>query len=234
MHKKLAMFAVALLVAGYATAQEIKIAIDRDIPYEGVSVGRVQSLVVSVGRLTVSALLLPKLLGVLDAKLSSMGDLERDHWSRRIYWRGSTRFLSEIGKETDRLMLSTRVTYDQWTKIDLLFDELKTRVFEITKTVEWVFWIPESDLSGVTLRGKVTNIKDFPNWLEDLFDLRVEEALQLSLPVQCGSCNCQELTQQAGLKLSSVNFLRMENGSVNVKIAFDFTGELDVSECWSL
>ena len=185
MHNKLAIYAVALLVAGHATAQEIKIAIDRDIPYEGVSVGRVQSLVVSVGRLTVSALLLPELLGVLDAKLSSMGDLERDHWSRRIYWRGSTRFLSEIGKETDRLMLSTRVTYDQWTTIDLLLDELKTRVFEITKTVEWMFWIPESDLSDVTPSWQGNQHQKLPQLARRLVGLtrRRSSAVVSSSPV---------------------------------------------------
>ena len=82
--------------------------------------------------------------------------------------------------------------------------------------------------------GKITNIRDFPNWLEDLLDVRVTESLKLPLPVECGSCNCQELTQQAGITLSNVTFMRMQDNRVNVKIAFSFTGALDVTGCWDL
>jgi hypothetical protein len=215
-------------VAGHAVSQQIKISVDRAIPYGETTVGRIDNITVSVGTLTVAAVLLPELFRALDEEMKSRGDLETDHWSRRIYWIGNTKVLSETGKDTERLSLSTRIRYEQWVRLG------KFRVGRSTNTVDWRFWIPASAMSDISLHGEITNIRDFPNWLEDLLDVRVSENLKLPLPVECGSCNCQELTQQSGLELSSVTFRRMEDSSINVKIAFRFSGELDVTECWTL
>lgn len=228
------LMAALLLFVEHAATQQITLPIDRSVSYEGTPVGKVNSLGISAGRLTVSAVLFPDLFAVLDSKMSQMGDLERDHWSQRIYWVGNTHLLSTAGQQTNHLMLATRIRYEQWAKVDLVLDTLKTRLFRDTKTVEWRLWIPQAELSNVVFRGKVLNIRNFPNWLESTLDLRVEESLNVALPVECGSCNCDEFAKSKGLTISSVKFVRLENDHVTVEVSFNFTGDIDISECWSL
>ena len=225
---------VMLLAAGFSVAQELIIPIEVEILYEGTSVGTVQSITVGSGQITVAAVLRPELFGTLDSKLNAMGDLERSSWSRRVYWRGGTRILSGVDQNADRLKLSSRVTFDLWTRINLLFDELKTRLFETTHSVEWEFWIPNAAFSNVSFYVRVTNIRDFPNDLEELLGVRMTEALDLPLPLECGACTCQDLSQRAGLMLSNVSFVRRGDNSVDINITFGFdmeSGMAILSEC---
>lgn len=222
------------LIAIHIPAQEIIYDIDKVVTYEGNTVGMVQSLRIAAGRLTVDAVLFPELFTVLDSTMGRRGDLEQDHWSRRIYWIGNTRVLSAVGQEADHLRLSTAIRYEQWTRVDLLFDTLKTRLFRVTKTVDWKFWIPEAVLSNIALYAKVINIRDFPDWLENELDLRLTESFGLTLPVGCGSCNCEEFANRAGVKFAGATFIRTEDSRVAVQFAFDFTGSIKISECWSL
>lgn len=218
-----------VLVASQSLAQHFTITLDKDITYEGTVVGKVETLKLSSGRITIAAVLLPQLFPVLDATMKQMGDLEKDHWSRRIYWIGDTRVLTEIGQEADHLRLATRIRYEQWLRA-----LIETRLLRDTKTVDWMFKIPQGDLWNLTVLGKVLNIRDFPNWLEDLFDLRATERLALPLPVDCGSCNCQGFAKQHGAALSGVKFVRRDDNSVYVEASFTFTGDVDISACWSL
>ena len=222
------------LIAGHIAAQEIIYDIDKVVTYEGNAVGRVHSLGIAAGRLTVNAVLFPELFTVLDSTMGRKGDLERDRWSQRIYWIGNTQVLSVVGQEADHLRLSTAIRYEQWTRVDLLFDTVTTRLFRMTKTVDWKFWIPEAVLSNITLYAKVTNIRDFPDWLENELDLRLTESFGLKLPVECGSCNCEEFANRTGIKFAGATFIRAEDSRIAVEFAFDFTGSIRVSECWSL
>ena len=235
MRSYIILFAFTLsLVAGYAAAQQITISVNEDITYEGNTIGRVDNVRLSSGRLTLSAVLFPQLFAVLDSTMTKLGDLEKDHWSQRVYWVGHTRVLSEVGARQDHLKLETRIKYEQWTRVDLLLSVLKTKLFQDTKTVVWLFTVPGSDLWNVTLVAKVLNIKNFPNWLEDLFNLRATEKLALPFPVNCGSCSCEEFAKQAGAKISDIGFVRREDSSIAVEVAFTFEQDVDVSECWSI
>lgn len=222
------------LVAGNAAAQQVTVSVNEDISYEGSTIGRVDSLRLSSGRITLSALFFPGLFAALDSTMKAKGDLERDHWSRRIYWVGNTRPVSGVGVREDHLRLETRIRYEQWTKVDLLFSELKTRLFQDTKTVVWLFTIPASELWNVAVVARVLNIRNFPNWLESVFDLRATESLALPLPVNCGSCNCEDFAKKAGAKISDLGFVRREDNSIAVDLSFTIEQDVDVSECWSI
>ena len=223
-----------LVVANHAQAQHVTVALDQDISHDGNVIGRVDNLRLSAGNLTLSVLFFSNMFSVLDATRGAKGDLETDHWSRRIYWVGDTRVISEVGKSADYILLETRIKYEQWTRIDLLFTDVKTRLFQDTKTVVWLLTIPESELWNIRLIAKIVNIKDFPDSLEDWLDLRITESLSLSFPASCGTCDCQDFSQKSGAKLSDIEFVRSGDDSISTHASFSFTKDIDLSACWSL
>ena len=199
----------------------------QEITFRGDNVGSFNSWDVQPGFLIYSSVLLPSLPRQIDEYLTAQGDLERESWSRRVYWRGST----GISHGGESLGLRSRVTYDQWTRVDLLLGELKTRLFQDTKWVEWEIKIPPARLDELRLVGEVTNIKGLPDFIDDLLvgDFRTE--IEVPLPSSCGSCSCEDLAERLNGKFRGAEFTPSDDGSVRVDLEFTVEASDEALQC---
>ena len=205
-----------------APRMDISVPIEKEIEWQGTIIGVVERLTVPVAldELSISVVLRSDLLSLLDRILSEKGDLEKESWSKRVYWKGRTK--PRHGGSS--LALQSVVTIDVWTKIDLIFDEIKTRLFEMTRTVYWIMEIPASEIHNLHIIAKLTNIKDFPGWVERELDLTFSKTFNVPLPVACGSCRCRDLSNDWDAKLTKVYF-EIENG--DIRLIIDLEADVD-------
>ncbi|MDD9986731.1 MAG: hypothetical protein OXQ31_10700 [Spirochaetaceae bacterium] len=199
----------------------------QEITFRTDSVGSFNSWDVRPGLLIYSSVLLPSLPRQIDEYLTAQGDLESEHWSRRVYWRGST----VIRHGGESLGLRSRVTYDQWARVNLLFDELKTRVFQDTKWVEWELTIPPARLDELRLVGEVTNIEGLPDFIDDLLVDHFATEIDVPLPSNCGSCSCKDLAERLNANFRGAVFSPSDDGSARVDVEFTVEVDPEVLPC---
>lgn len=116
------------------------------------------------GRCILSAsVLAPNFFGDLDIFMIDQGNLGSSR--KRLYWVGVTRLQSA---SSEILRATTRARFEVW----LYAFGGKTRIGEDTKSVglevqlQW-----NQEHKRLTVRRRITNIQNFPNWAEDLFNL---------------------------------------------------------------
>ena len=211
-----------MVIVDYPISAETVIPVNQPINWQGKHLGTVESIALSEQGMQVSAAFSRDIPRHIDNYLGGKGDLEGDSWSTRIYWRGGT----SIRHGGSTIGLQSNVTWDQWTKIDVFVGEIKTRLFETTHAVDWELEIPfPTELSNLRLQARIVNIRDFPDELEDLLELRASREIDIPLPTSCGKCTCDELTKALGAKVMRVNFydsnpIRIE---IHLSISLDFS-----------
>lgn len=95
----------------------------------------------------------------IDAGLKSRGDLETDHWSRRLYWVKT----EKIEGRGDHIFIKARLRYEQWQRLPF---GGSIRVFRETKSVE-ISAKPIFKGSDIEMKYSV-NIKGLPGFIEKL------------------------------------------------------------------
>ena len=164
---------------------------------------------------------------MLDSFLKSEGDLDGDRWSRDLYWRDGT----TIRHGGRRLGLTSKIRFEQWTMINLLFVELKTRLFSVSTDVEWVLYVEPSGLENLKLENlklvaQVTNVRNVPPDVEKWLGLRVKEEIQIPLPSNCGSCDCATVIGSLDARLKQVEFHMGGDRTVSLIMALSASGNL--------
>lgn len=85
----------------------------------------------------------------------------------RLYWVGPTRFTGTDGGWG--FTARSRARYESWTYVELIFDTLKTKNFQDTKTVDLAISPTYQPTTGViTIEYKLLNIRNFPGELEQI------------------------------------------------------------------
>ena len=223
-------FAVWATTAALLLTQVLTVS-SQDFTFRGQTLGEFTSWNADAGLLIYSAVLPPSLPDTIDKYLIEKGDLETDHWSKRVYWRGST----EMRQGGDELSLSSRVTYDQWVRIELLGTEIKTRLLQDTKWIEWTLKIASAGLDSLRLVVEVTNIKGLPSFIkDDLFKDAYRTEIVVPLPSNCGSCRCNDLVERMGAKYHGSEFALVEGDTVRIDIEFTVEDVPEVLKCVDL
>ena len=107
---------------------------------------------------------------VVPALLSEMDELGRSQGNmgssrNRLYWVGPTRLRGVEGPNT--ILLSSRARYESWTYLELVFDTIKNKNFQDTKTVDLrLFADWNRAAKKLKLSYEVQNIHNFPGSLE--------------------------------------------------------------------
>ncbi len=107
----------------------------------------------------------PALWSDLDALARARGNMGSNE--ARLYWVGPTH-ARDVAADGSTL-LSTRVRFESWAHIKVLFDTVKTKLFQDTKTVEFRVtprW--DGNANRLTLDYALVNIRNFPGEFERL------------------------------------------------------------------
>ena len=159
---------------------------------------------------------------VLDQVLGARGNI--GSCSRRLYWVGET----SVRGYGDALSLSSRVRYEQWI-CGFLGDH---RILRDTKTVEWRLFVEADRLDSIRISAQVENVRNFNNALERRLGLRVREDIAIPLPTDCGTCNCDQITEALQPALEEVRFESAGEGDVRVVVTFSAANDLtDILRC---
>ena len=203
------------------------------IEFGGKSIGEVESLNLSEiegekGRVALSAdIRLDGLLSTIDSALGSQGDL-RSGCSQRLYWRGQSR----VQGASSELSVKSAIRYEQWLCVDLLFDDLRTRLVSISTDVDWKLFVPPNELDELKIVAAVTDLDDIPDELEEWFGVRVRQDIKIPLPEVCGQCSCVDLFSSLQAELDSVLFSAEKNGVIRAHIRISMSGDLsELAKC---
>ena len=172
--------------------------------------------------LITSTVRLDSLLSVLDATLAGRGNL-RGRFSQRLYWRTGTTI--RHGGRT--LGLTSRIRYEQWTRIDLLFETLTTRLFRISTNVEWKLFVPPGRLNKLKIIAEVTNVTEVPPIIEEWLGLRIRGDIDIPIPINCGTCDCADIAESLDLQFKSVNFETTDN---TLRLVTQFSAKGNLTE----
>ena len=167
-----------------------------------------------------STVRLDSILSVLDSTLNGRGNL-MGRFSQRLYWRTGT----TIRHGGPILGLTSRIRYEQWTRVDLLFETLRTRLFSISTNVEWVLFVEPGGLDKLKIIAEVTNVRDIPPSIEEWLGLRIREDIQIPIPTNCGTCDCTNIAKTLDMEFRSINF-EMTNNTLRVVTQFSAKGNL--------
>lgn len=142
------------------------------------------------GRIEVAAVVeAPQLLAEIDSKLSGRGNMGSSR--KRLFWAGPSKF-SDIKRSCD-MTISSRARYEIWAYV---FGG-NTRLARDTKSLSFSLrphW--NSNHKDLTLNARLDNIRNFPNWAENLFKIR-------------------DTTKTIGLSLNEIPGLETLNPTVN-------------------
>lgn len=84
--------------------------------------------------------------------------------THRLYWVGPTNLTSANG---NTITMSSRARYELWGEIDVLFDTIKTKILQDTKTVDLLLVVDwDAAANALSLRYDITNIRNFPGEVE--------------------------------------------------------------------
>lgn len=116
-----------------------------------------------------------------------------DSCSRRIFWNGDT----SIRRGGQHLELTSKVRYEEWLCLHYKTKDFETRIFWSTHPVEWRLDVNERvRVDNLVVTATVTDIRIFPDILEEWFGLRTEKILSTPIPAECGRCACYELVDE--------------------------------------
>ena len=145
--------------------------------------------------------------------------------SKRVYRSGATRIRS-AGTRVD---LRTSFRGEWWSCV--LF---KTRLVKSTHPVHWSMRVnAPARLDNLHVSAYLENIKDFPDELEALFDLRAKlTSIRVPVPAQCGKCSCADLADKLQPVAERFRFESVSEGGLLIKGVFSFSKDLtDLANC---
>ena len=170
--------------------------------------------------LITSTVRLDSLLSVLDDTLVGRRNL-RGRFSQRLYWQGGTTI--RHGGQT--LGLTSRIRYEQWTRIDLLFETLTTRLLRVSTNLEWVLGVESGGLDELKIVAEITNVRNVPPIVEEWLGLRIRRDIKIPIPTNCGTCNCADIAESLDLEVRSVSFETTDN-TLHLVAQFSAKGNL--------
>ena len=156
----------------------------------------------------------------IDTYLRQRGDFISG-CSKRLYWVGNT----SIRGVGTTLKLSSRARYEQWTCIKVLGKRIKTRLIQDTKTLDWDLSLEQNGIEFAVI-ARLTNIRNFPNFLENEFRLRVEKEIKIPIPSRCGKCWCRDIQANLDLKLEKADFSQRSDGKINLEVAISLKNDV--------
>lgn len=196
------------------------------IPLGGTTIGSVDTIQLSTDvddparlNITVTAQFTSaSLLQALDRSLSGRNLIGR--CNHRLSWRSGTTSIRGAG---DGLTLRTRLGYEFWACGIPRWLGGNRRILGEAKWVDWRLDLYPINLETLEMRARVTNIVDFPNYLERLLDLR--QALRLRVPLlsSCPACGCVQ--DRLNLTSSSPRF-SVEGPAVRMNATFRVNGDI--------
>lgn len=196
------------------------------ILFEGDTIGGVDGVQLSTdtadpSRLSVivtAQLTSTSLLQALDRSLSGRNLMER--CNHRLYWRSGTTRIRGAG---DGLTLRTRLGYELWACGVPSWLGGNRRILREAKWVDWRLDLHPISLETLEVRARVTNIVDFPNYLERLFDIR--QALRIRVPLlsSCAACGC--IQDRLNLATRSPRF-SIEGPVIRMNATFGMNGDI--------
>lgn len=146
--------------------------------------------------------------------------------SRRLHWHHTS-----IRSGGEHLELKSRMRYEQWLCLIL-----KTRLVQSTHDIWWRLDVNEgAQLDDLFATATVTNIKEFPDELEELFGLRgTVKSVRIPIPTHCGKCACADLVNALRPMAEKFRFLPQNNGrDVLIKAMFSAPRDLSpIARCF--
>ena len=142
--------------------------------------------------------------------------------SQRLYWRNGT----TIRHGGPRLGLKSKIRFEQWACVDLLFDTLKTELVTVSTDFEWVLFVEPAGMDKLKLSAQVTNVRNVPPAIEEWLGLRIRKDIEIPIPTDCGSCDCTNIIKTLDAKFSNVSF-EAADGRVRMVTQFSAKGNLN-------
>ena len=139
--------------------------------------------------------------------------------SKRAYRSGRT----EIRSGGKHISLRTSFRAEWWSCV--LF---KTRLVRSTHPVHWSMRLnTPARLDELHVSAYLDNIKDFPDELEELFDLRGKlTSIKVPVPPECGKCSCSDLAEKLKPVAERFRFEPQSKHGLIVKGVFSFPRDL--------
>ena len=204
-------FVLSFLIATSANGQEFP------IEFSGITFGAIEEIRVDSNNsdriIFTTIIRFDSITAHLDNYLRNQGNFS-NRCSRRLYWSGNT----SIRGTGTILKFSSRARYEQW-----LCSKLgKAKLFRDTKNLHWELFFRQNGKEFEVV-ARLNNIKNFPNFLEKAFRLRIEKGIKIPIPKRCGQCWCKDIQENLNPQLERADFSQRPDGKIVLEAAISFS-----------